>query len=259
MNLVFSTRTARISLAALALIGAGIVAPRLANAADLNVTFTAPVINLTAAQGAAGTSGYFDVTITDSASESISAFQSTIALAGDGSQVAFVGADYGNLSNPYAENGFGDGIGDAPGSSPNLLFPYAFAGNSSDITNSANVSWDSNDVENSDLTNSGLVALTANTVYATMQVYYTVAPGTLPGSYAITFNTNAPFNSISNPGGDPTADFVSLAANNNTNGYVQTNSIAGSINITPEPASVVMMLFGAVGLIGYGLRRARRA
>ncbi len=42
---------------------------------------------------------------------------------------------------------------------------------------------------------------------------------------------------------------------------VDPNLVPGSITIvkTPEPGSIVMMLLGAVGLLGLGWRRARRA
>jgi hypothetical protein len=282
MNLVFSTRLPRIGLAALALIAAGIAAPRLASAypiVDSSITIAAPTIDITPAQAAAGYSGYFDVTITDTSTQNIAQFQATLSLAGNGSQVALVGGDLGQLTNGEyndpSSNGYGggasptpaDGIGDAAGSSPSLLYPYILGNvyatvNSGEVTNGGVVSVsDANDAGNSDLTNSGTVSMTAGTTYSLMQIYFTVAPGTGPGSYALSFDTNAPYNNTAGQNtNDPLANFVNLISPSNTTSYAETSTSFGAIVVqSPEPASVLLMLFGVVGLIGYGVRRARRA
>jgi hypothetical protein len=270
-------------LAALALIGAAIAAPRLAVAypiVDSNITIAAPVINVTAAQAAAGYSGYFDVTLTDTSTQNLAQFQATLHLGGDGSQVALVGGDlgqitngqYNDLSNPDYQNPVPpgpitpDGIGDAVGASPNLIYPYILGNvystiNSGDVVYGGVVSVsDANDAGNSDAANSGTVSMTAGTTYSLMQIYFTVAPGTGPGSYALTFDTNAPYNDASGQtGNDPSGDFVNLVSTSNLTSYAETATTFGSINIVPEPTSVVLMLFGAIGLIGYGVRRNRRA
>jgi hypothetical protein len=277
MNLVFSTRLPRIGLAALALIGAAIAAPRLASAypiVDSSITIAAPTIDITPAQAAAGYSGYFDVTITDTSTQNLAQFQATLSLAGDGSQVALVGGDLGQLTNGQYndptnnsyQNTPADGIGDAAGSSPNLIYPYVLGNvyatvNSGDVVNGGLVSVSSSTAAgNSDASNSGTVSMTAGTTYSLMQVYFTVAPGTGPGSYALTFDTAAPYNNTTGQtNNDPSANFVNLVSNSNTTSYAETSTSFGSITIVPEPTSVVLMLFGAIGLIGYGLRRTRRA
>jgi hypothetical protein len=198
-----------------------------------------------------------------------------IALAGDGSQVALVGADLGQLTNGMYNDPANpayqssppieaDGIGDAIGSSPNLLYPYILGNfystvNSGDVVNGGTVSLsDANDVSNSDGTNSGIVALTPNTTYSLMQIYFTVAPGAT-GSYALTFDTNAPYNNTASQRlNDGSADFVNLISNTNITSYAETSTVFGAIVITPEPASVVMMALGAVALLGFGWLRGRR-
>jgi hypothetical protein len=269
MNLVFSTRLPRIGLAALALVGAAIAAPQFAHAGAANITFAAPTITVDTAGPvtASDQTGYFDVTISDTVgSDTLAQFQASLMLNQDSSNnanvsnIQIVGGDYGNLSNSYYTQP--DGIGDAAGSSPNLIDTYVMAGNSADITNSGYVYFDPTDADNSDDTNTGTVTMAANTTYSMLQVYYDIPAGTPVGSYSLTFDTNAPFNSISNPGGDPVADFLNLISNANTNSYVSPGTtIAGAINIvqTPEPTSVVLMMLGAIGLIGLGVRRARRA
>jgi len=280
MNHVFSTRLPRIgrSLAALVLVGAAMAAPRLASAypiIDTNITIAAPTIDITYAQAQAGYSGYFDVTLTDTAAQNLAQFQASLTLAGDSSHVAIAGADYGQLtngqyndpSNPAYQNTAPDGIGDAAGASPNLLDPYVFGNvyattNSGDVTGGGAPYSITPDADNSDATNSGVVALTANTVYSLEQVYFTVAAGTAPGTYSLTFDTNAPYENVAGQrGNDASADFVNLVSNSNTTSYQETNATNGAIVIlpAPEPASVALMLLGAIGLIGFGWRRARRA
>jgi hypothetical protein len=263
MNLVFSTRLPRIGLAALTLVGAAIAAPQFAHAGAANITFSAPTItdNITGPVTTQDTTGYFDVTITDTVgTDTLAQFQASLMLNQGTSNIQIVGGDYGNLSNSYYTQP--DGIGDAAGSSPNLIDTYAMVGNSADITNGGYVYFDPTDADNSDDTNTGTVTLAANTVYSLEQVYYDIPAGTAVGNYSLTFDTNAPFNSISNPAGDPSADFLNLISNANTNSYVTPGTtVAGSINIvqTPEPTSVVLMVLGAIGLFGFGVRRARRA
>jgi hypothetical protein len=245
---------------------------------DSNITIAAPTINLTTAQVASGYSGYFDVTLTDSVSEHIAQFQVTLALGGDGSQVALVGADLGQItnaeyndpSNPsYQDNGGSlpitpDGIGDAVGASPNLIYPYILGNvystiNSGDVINGGVVSLsDANDVSNSDGANSGTVTLTAGVTYSLMQVYFTVAPGFDGGFYPLTFDTNVPYNNTAGQSNnDAAANFVNLISNSNTTSYEETKAVFGRIGL-PEPGSVVMMALGAIGLAGFSRLRGRR-
>jgi len=278
MNLVFSRRLGR-SLAALLLVGAAVAAPRLASAyplIDNNITIAAPAIVVTAAQAAAGFSGYFDVTLTDTAAEHIAQFQATMTLSGPGTNVQLVGSDLGQLtngeyndsSNPAYQATRADGIGDAAGSSPNLLDPYVLGNvyattKSSDATGGGQNFFNATSSDNSDSTTSGTVTLVANTTYSLMQVYFTVAPGTGPGTYSLTFDTAVPYNNTTGQNhNDPSADYVNLVSNANQTSYQETKSTAGSITIlapTPEPSSVVLMALGFIGLVGFGVRRARKA
>jgi hypothetical protein len=281
MNLVFSTRLPRISLAALALVGAAIAAPRLASAAypivDSNITIAAPTIDITPAQAAAGYSGYFDVTITDSTTQNLAQFQAQLNLAGPGTNVQIVGADLAQASNGEFNDptnnayqaGVPDGIGDAAGASPNFLnlgeYVLAQTGyatnNSGLLTNGGYVAFDSTQAQNSDSTNSGVVSMVAGTSYDLMQVYFTIAPGTGAGSYALTFDTNAPYNNAAGQtANDVNADFVNTVSNSNLTSYAETSVSVGAIVVlSPEPGSIVLMVLGMVGLIGVGVRRARRA
>ncbi|HEX4146268.1 MAG TPA: PEP-CTERM sorting domain-containing protein, partial [Pirellulales bacterium] len=93
--------------------------------------------------------------------------------------------------------------------------------------------------------------------YSMEQVYYDIPAGTPVGSYSLTLDQN----SLAT---DPGADFVNLISNSNTVAYFSPGTaINGAIVVNaaviPEPASVVLMVLGSIGLIGFGLRRARRA
>jgi len=260
MNLVFSTRLPQIGLAALTLVGAAIATPRLANASPATITFAAPTISVEA--GTAGpngvttsdNSGYFDVTITDTVADTLAQYQATLTLNQGVSSVAITGADFGNLSNSYNTTPEGTY---AAGASPALIDTYVMNGNSSDISGGGLPYVDATDADNSDLTNTGVASLAANTVYSMEQVYYDIPVGTPVGSYSLFFDQN----SLST---DPGADFVNLISNSNTVSYFTPGTaINGALVVTampsPEPASVVLMALGAIGLIGLGVRRARRA
>ena len=249
-----------LGLAALALVGAVIAAPRFANASAANITFAAPTITVTTGGGptANDQTGYFDVTVTDSAAgDGMAQFGVSIVLNQGSSDVSIVGADLGQLTNPYTSNA--DGIGDAAGSSPNLIDPYVLAGNSSEVSSNQAVPYggdpdeDYTDASNSDLTNSGTNAMTQNTVYSLFQVYYDIPAGTPIGTYAITIDTTSYAT-------DPNGAWVNLVSPSTTTFSSPGSFVQGAIVVQgPEPASVVLMLFGAIGLIGFGIRRARRA
>ncbi|HEX4144281.1 MAG TPA: PEP-CTERM sorting domain-containing protein [Pirellulales bacterium] len=252
-----------ISLCAIAFISA----PRFANASAANITISAPTINVPfGPAGSVHQAGYFDVTIRDSVgTDTLAQFQASLMLSPDISGITITGADLGQLTNPYAATGpsfseyaGADGIGDAAGSSPNLIDPYVFAGNSLNISGQGFPYSDTTDADFADATNTGTFTMAANTVYSLEQVYYDVPAGTPAGVYALTFDTNPVFNSISNPGGDQGADFLNLVSNIDTNSYVSPGTtIFGAIDILaiPEPSSVVLMILGAIGLLGFAARR----
>jgi len=268
MNLVFSTRLPRIGLAALVLVGAAVAAPRFAAASNATVTFDAPTISVTNVLGGVTTSdntGYFDVTVSDSAAgDSMAQFQASLSLNQGLSNVTITGADLGQLTNPYAaatapndsEYNGADGIGQAAGSSPNLIDTYVLNGNSSEVSASGFPYSDTTDADNSDLTNSGLSAMAQNAVYSLEQVYYDIPAGTPVGSYALVWDTNGYAN-------DSGSNFIDLVSNSGTAAYaLPGSSINGALVValpSPEPSSIVLMLLGVIGLVGFGWRRARRA
>ena len=85
-----------------------------------------------------------------------------------------------------------------------------------------------------------------------MQIEFTVPPGTAAGSYVLSTNTD-------DPSVDGSANYVDIISKSDGNPVSPGLAPNGAIVVTPEPASVVMMILGAVGMIGVGLRRARRA
>ncbi|HTU26498.1 MAG TPA: hypothetical protein VMF30_13920, partial [Pirellulales bacterium] len=97
--------------------------------AAATITFEAPAVPV--AFGANDQTGYFDVTITDSVTETLAQFQVTLLFDPGISDITLTGADYGQLSNPY--NTFSEGTY-AAGDSPNLIDPYVMAGNSGAVS-----------------------------------------------------------------------------------------------------------------------------
>jgi len=221
MNLVFSRRLGR-SLAALVLVGAAIVAPRLANAGTIEFSIgneSAPTNGIT------GGTGSFDVLITDSGSDAIGQFGMDIFLNSGASSIAFTGA-----------------------SVTATVAPYVFAGNSSLISNSSSPFFDSNEASNSDLTNSGTTTL-GESAFALLEVTYTVPAGTAAGDYSITFNQDDPTT-------DPFADFTSTTNTSPTDTSPGLAPAGAIVVTTPEPSSIALLVLGAVGLFGF--RRLRR-
>ncbi|HEX4142171.1 MAG TPA: PEP-CTERM sorting domain-containing protein [Pirellulales bacterium] len=237
---------------------AAFTSPRLANAGAVNITISAPIISLTSEPYVQ--TGYFDVTISDTTSDTLAQFQASLELSPGASGISIVGADLGTLSNSYNTNP--DGIGNAAGSSPPLLSPYVFGGNSGDVSFGGLPYFDSTDADTADLTNTGTVTLAAHTTYSLEQVYYEI-PANIPiGFWPLTFDTDAPYDSISNPSGDRGADFVNLVGNADTNSYVSPGTtFDGGFEFipTPEPASVVLLILGTLGLLGFRCLRTSRA
>jgi len=246
MNLVFSTRLPRIgrSLAALALVGVAFAAPQFANAGT--VTFEVPTIEITPAQAATGVTGFFDVVAVDN------------ATVGSPDQLGGFAVDVELPNNPdlFSPNYTSPGVWFS-NADTSTTATYAFV-NSNDNQNS--IAPDifpggqgSDAVYNSDFSTSGTTTFDSAVILGLERIQYTVDPGTAAGTYAMTININS--------GSDDS--LTSAFASNysfGTNGTpVVPGVLNGAIVITPEPASVVMMLFGAIGLIGYGLRRARKA
>jgi len=226
MNLVFSRRLGR-SLAALALVGAAIVAPRLANAGTIEFSIADQTAPVTAGAGGFTTSdstGSFDVVITDSGSDPLSQFQADILLNQGASGITITGA---TLLTAEA---------------------YVFNGNSQEQGNSSPF-FDSNEATNSDGTNSGTVTLGSSPL-GLMQVSYDIPAGTPVGSYSLTFNQDA-------YPADANADYV--GATNSTEVLPSPGAVANGaivVNPIPEPSSIVLLVLGAIGMFGF--RRLRR-
>jgi hypothetical protein len=232
-------------LAALALVGVAFAAPRFANAGT--VTFEVPTIEISAAQAATGVTGFFDVVAVDT------------ATVGAPDQLGGFAVDVELPNNPdlFSPNYTSPGVWFS-NADTSTTATYAFA-NSNDNQNT--IAPDifpggtgSDAAYNSDFSTSGTTTFDTATILGLERIQYTVDPGTAAGTYAMTININS--------GSDDslTSAFASEYALGINGNSVLPNVVNGAIVVgAPEPASVVLMLFGAIGLIGYGLRRARKA
>jgi len=259
MTLAFSTRLPRIgSLAALVLVSAVFAAPRLANAGT--VTFTAPTITITPAQAAAGLTGYANITISEPGGGD-TIFQSGVDLFLDPktSGLNFVPyAGDGSVSGQTAGADYHTELGNTLQGPASPAATYLFNGQSSDISFQSPVFTDSFDGSNanqseaqtSDETTGSGVPLSA-TLLGLMRIEYNIPAGSPAGTYPLTFTPAV------NGGGGNFYDNVSVL---DSNYHLPGSLINGAIVIqTPEPSSIVMMVLGAIGLVGLGVRRARRA
>jgi hypothetical protein len=240
MSAAFSIRVLRIgSLAALVLVGGVITAPRVASAAN-TIFFEAPIITVT--QEPYDQTGTFDVTI----------FQP-----GGGSSLFQFEADL-QLYQPIPNSGSNiteDGtMPNFENAALNYNVPYVMNGNSGNQSNSIlpfldNYPGPSSEVENSDEPNTNVGVPLSATPLSLMGVEWDVPANSALGSYAMLFTQNT-----------SGYDFVETTSYSSGN-YFLPNVINGAINVvpSPEPSSIVMMVLGTLGLIGLGLRRARRA
>ncbi|HTU26499.1 MAG TPA: hypothetical protein VMF30_13925 [Pirellulales bacterium] len=245
----------RKSIAFCLLFVAALTPARFAAASAATITFAAPTIDIPYNPYSA-TDGYFDVTLTDSAAgDTLAQFQASMILDPGISNVSITGADLGQLTNPYNPNPEGTY---PVGESPNLIDPYVFNGNSADVS-SDNVGYnDPTDADQADLTNSGTVTLTANTVYSLEQVYYDVPANTPFGTYLLTFDTTPPGNSLQN---DVGANFINLVSNTNTTSYAAPGTViegAIVVYLDPEPSSLCLMSLAIVGLFTLRAKLLRR-
>jgi hypothetical protein len=110
-----------------------------------------------------------------------------------------------------------------------------------------------NEMYNGDTYVNNDVAL-LNETWGLTRIYITVAAGFVGTEYLV-WNANGTNN-------DAFAPFYELSTINNGTTQLDPNLVAGSITVlapAPEPGSVVLMLFGAIGLLGSGWRRTRLA
>jgi len=245
MNLAFLTRLPRIgSLAALVSAGALIAAPGLANAGTISFSYAnqTPVTT-------AGGSGTIDVVVTDTTNtDTLFQFNVESFLTNHGGSNISLNAaqETGAPVPPGSAGGF-------TGGTSGYVFGQSQYANSNDVTGGGQIGVNSTtDVQNSDSDVTSGTLLGGGTQYGMMQLEFTVPPGTAAGSYVLSFNTDDP---------NTDGDYINLVSKSDFTHYLSPNQVNGAIFVTgPEPASVVMMIMGAIGFIGIGLRRrARRA
>jgi len=249
MNLAFLTRLPRIgSLAALVLVGAVVAAPGLANAGIVSFSYA----NQTPVNGVTGGSGTIDVVVTDTTNtDTLYQFLVESFLANHGGSNISLNAalETGAPIPPGSAGGYAGGTS-------GYVYGQSSYNNSFAVSNGAQIGVNSStDVSSSDADENTGTLLGGGTQYGLMQLEFTVPPGTAAGSYTLSFDTN---NAGTDASGD--GDWVNLTGKNDTTHYLSPTQVNGAIVVTgPEPASVVMMIMGAVAFIGIGLRRARRA
>jgi hypothetical protein len=260
MNLVFSTRLPRIGLAALALVGAAIAAPRTSMAST--VSFDAPTV--TVAESNSVQTVNADVTISDTvATDILAGYQLDL----------FVSTTPGNVMNPsqlpanlLETNVTITGFTLNTTSAQYVYNSSTAAPASTDVGNSNDVNFQTplyltnyttgdgatlaSEMYNGD-TYSNTDVATLNATYGLANVQFTIAAG-YSGTVYLVWNNDG-------IASDSYAPFYELSTATVT--PIDPNLVTGSITVTPipEPASVVLMLLGAVGLVGYGVRRTRKA
>jgi len=243
MNLAFLTRLPRIgSLAALVLVGAVVAAPGLANAGVISFSYA----NQTPVTSAGG-SGTIDVVITETGTQdTLFQFQVESFLANHGGSNISLNAalETGTPIPPGSAGGYAGGTS-------GYVFGQNSYNNSFAVSGGGQIGVNSpTDIGSSDADVSTGTLLGGATQYGLMQLEFTVPAGTAAGAYTMSFNTDDP---------NTDGDWVDIISKSDTAVVSPGLSVNGAIVVTPEPASVLMMVIGAVGLIGIGLRRARRA
>jgi len=244
MNLAFLTRLPRIgSLAALVLVGAVIAAPGLANAGVISFSFA----NQTPVTTAGGT-GTIDVVITETGTQdTLYQFEVETFLANHGgSNISLSAAlETGAPVPPGSAGGYAGG-------SSGYVFGQNSYNNSFAVSGGGQIGVNSpTDISSSDADVSTGTLLGGVTQYGLMQLTFTVPPATAAGAYVLSFFQDPGLN----------GDWVDTVSKSDGNPVLPALAPNGAIVVTPvpEPASVLMMVIGAVGLIGFGVRRARRA
>jgi len=246
MSLSSSMRLFLVAVAVVALPGLAI--------AD-TITFSAPTITLTESNSVQ--TGYFDVTISDhadtnnnlSAGGTVSStngidnvFDSTVELISQG----------GNGGNPSSTIVFPNSDDQTLATTAGGTYTYLYSTNSNqdspygtDVSNT-NFQTNNQDVwlNDSSTTNAG-TTLTAGTPLGLLRIEFTI-PANYTGSVDLTLS--APTNN----GLEWGDTFNNANTPLTVNGSITVNSA-----ITPEPSSLVLLLFGAVGLFGIRRLRAR--
>ena len=122
--------------------------------------------------------------------------------------------------------------------------------NSNDVTGGGQIGVNSStDIQNSDTDVTAGTLLGGGTQYGLMQLEFTVPPGTPAGLYPLTFNTDDP---------NIDGDFVNTVSKSDFTHYRSPDvSVPTYLFVGPEPSSVVMLVLGAAGLLGFHRLRTR--
>jgi hypothetical protein len=237
MNPAFCTHLSRIGrLAGLVFFGTTISGFGLANTGP--VTFTVPTITISPEQATVGATGFAEVTATNSGTDNSYQIGEDMFLNPLTSGVSVIAGDYSTAA------------------------PYLFGGNSSNVGNGAPVFVDpldpsnanQSEVEQSDQTASlNTFTTLTSTPNGIVRFEYSVPAGTVPGTYPITLIADTEGGSGTFYNNISTAD-ATLILPSVINGAIVVQAVA-----TPEPTSIILMLFGAAGLISYSIRRRHRA
>ena len=174
------------------------------------------IISVEPVSAAPGTSGTFDVLLTDSGSPGVSIQGFSFELQASSAAISFTGAFTSTATPTYIFSGtslFGPEIDDQ--TSPTLI--------ASDAA-------------------SGPATLNSGDVVGLGQVSYTVSPAAAPGPVTISFTGGAAGNNLSDPLG------ASIPIDTFTSGTI-------NITSTPEPSSLLMMLAGTAALAAWNRRR----
>jgi hypothetical protein len=217
------------------------------------ITFTAPTITLTESNSVQ--TGYFDVTISDAASSNSnlnaggttgttagtdSVTSDTVELTSQGGNGAVVGT---TITFPNS-----DDLTSAATVGGNYTYLFAPSNSADDPSNNgSNVNYQTNnqDVWLNDAAEGAGASLAAGTPLGLLRVEYSI-PANYTGSVDLTLQ--APTNGQEG-WGDSSFSFNTPLT---VNGSITVNSA-----ITPEPSSLVLLLFGAIGLFGIRRLRAR--
>jgi len=240
MNLSFCARFSRGLAILLFVIAVAVAAqPSLAG----TITFTAPSITIDVPSATHGViTGYFDATISETGgSDTLVGYQVDLLL-----------PSQNNITFTYADLNTTSATGGTPSTSTEGLFnsaTYVYNGNSSDQTDSILPFQTANEVGNADVPNASGQALSTSAL-ALVRIEYSIAANYV-GTQTLTFNQD-------NPQTDGNADYVQLNTDlvdtyspSAVNGFI-------TVKVTPEPASWVIAVLGAVGLFGIRRLRARK-
>ena len=222
---------------------ATIAAPRLSNAGTIEFSFA----NETVSIGPAGETGTIDVVVTEIGSQdTLYQFGVEVFVANRGGSNITLNAalETGAPVPPGSAGGFAGGTS-------GYVFGQNNFNNSNDVTGGGQIGVNSpTDIQNSDTDVTAGTLLGGGAQYGLMQLEFTIPPGTPGGSYPLTFNTDDP---------NTDGDFVNTVSKSDFTHYRSPDvSVQYDLFYPPEPSSVVLLVLGAVSLLGFHRGRTRR-